>query len=185
MFRPTRCKRFSPPSPPCLLASSWTSSARSGPGRIPNSSSTWIPSRSSRAAPRGGHDRVCPIGLAAFRSRSHGDRLGQYHFLLVRRLDNWLDRGRSPQVVGSKLQRFIYNNNQPEVFIMFKRSKVFSLVLALALVVLALPAYATSLVDVSAVAVDTTMVGTVGGVVVTALASLWGLRKLIKFINRS
>ena len=41
------------------------------------------------------------------------------------------------------------------------------------------------LIDVSSVAVDTSMVATLGLTVVTALAALWGLRKVVKFINRS
>jgi len=67
---------------------------------------------------------------------------------------------------------------------MFKWFKSFCLS-TLALVCMAIPAFADSIVDVSTVAVDTTMVGTVGGVIVAALASLWGLRKLIKTVNRS
>ena len=46
-------------------------------------------------------------------------------------------------------------------------------------------ALADPLVDVSTVAVDTSMVGTLGATIVTALASLWGVRKVIKMVNRS
>lgn len=46
-------------------------------------------------------------------------------------------------------------------------------------------ASATGLVDVSTLAVDTSMLGTVGGVVLIGLASIWGFRKVVKSINRS
>jgi len=42
-----------------------------------------------------------------------------------------------------------------------------------------------SIVDVSGLTVDTSMVGTAGGVIVVGLAALWGFRKLVKSLNRS
>lgn len=46
-------------------------------------------------------------------------------------------------------------------------------------------AMATGLIDVSAVDVDTTMVATLGLTVITGLAAMWGVRKVIKLVNRS
>lgn len=52
-------------------------------------------------------------------------------------------------------------------------------------VVLAAQVGAVPLVDVSGIAVDTTALGTIGGVVIAGLASIWGFRKIVKSINRS
>lgn len=46
-------------------------------------------------------------------------------------------------------------------------------------------ASALPLVDVSSIAVDTSMLGTIGGVCITGLAAIWGYRKVVKSINRS
>ena len=47
-------------------------------------------------------------------------------------------------------------------------------------------AFATgSIIDLSSVTVDTNMVGTLGATVITALAGIWGIRKVVKFVNRS
>ena len=40
-------------------------------------------------------------------------------------------------------------------------------------------------IDVSSISVDTDSVGTMGATVLAGLALIWGLRKLIKTINRS
>lgn len=46
-------------------------------------------------------------------------------------------------------------------------------------------ALAASIVDVAGITVDTTALGTLGAVIVTALASIWGFRKIVKSVNRS
>ena len=54
------------------------------------------------------------------------------------------------------------------------------------IVVMAGSAMATgSLINLSSVDVDTSMVATLGLTVITALAAIWGVRKVVKFINRS
>ena len=58
-------------------------------------------------------------------------------------------------------------------------------IIAIGAVAVAGAANATALVDVSSFAVDTASVGTVGGVVVAGLGLMWGLRKLVKTINRT
>ena len=40
-------------------------------------------------------------------------------------------------------------------------------------------------IDLSSFEVDTATVGTMGGIVLSGLGLMWGLRKLIKTINRS
>lgn len=40
-------------------------------------------------------------------------------------------------------------------------------------------------IDVSSISMDTDSVGTLGATVLTGLALIWGLRKLIKTVNRS
>ncbi len=54
------------------------------------------------------------------------------------------------------------------------------LIVAMVSNALALPA-----VDLTGVTVDTATVGTAAGIVITGLATLWGIRKLIKLFNRS
>lgn len=49
---------------------------------------------------------------------------------------------------------------------------------------LASQAFAVPL-DLSTLTVDTTSVTTLAGIVVAGLAGIWGLRKVVKFINRS
>ena len=56
---------------------------------------------------------------------------------------------------------------------------------AVGVVCIASQALALPLVDVSSIAVDTTALGTIGGVVIAGLASIWGFRKVVKSINRS
>lgn len=46
-------------------------------------------------------------------------------------------------------------------------------------------ASAASIIDVSTMVPDTTMVGTLGTAIVTALLGIWGIRKVIKLVNRS
>jgi len=60
------------------------------------------------------------------------------------------------------------------------------LIMALILGFVAQDSFATgSIIDLSSVEVDTDMVGVLGATVITALAGLWGVRKVVKFINRS
>lgn len=44
---------------------------------------------------------------------------------------------------------------------------------------------ALAVVDLTGVTVDTASVYTLAGTVLTGLGGLWGVRKLVKFINRS
>lgn len=46
-------------------------------------------------------------------------------------------------------------------------------------------AMAASIIDVSAMSPDITMVGTLGGAICTGLLGIWGVRKVIKLVNRS
>jgi len=46
-------------------------------------------------------------------------------------------------------------------------------------------AMAASIIDVSAMSPDVTMVGTLGGAICTGLLGIWGVRKVIKLVNRS
>ena len=50
-------------------------------------------------------------------------------------------------------------------------------------IALAAPAFATTFVD--SVTVDTAPVMALATVIVTALAGVWGIRKVIKLVNRS
>lgn len=54
-------------------------------------------------------------------------------------------------------------------------------------VLAAVPAMAdsTSIIDVSTMTPDVTMVGTLGGAICTGLLGIWGVRKVIKLVNRS
>jgi len=47
------------------------------------------------------------------------------------------------------------------------------------------PAMAESIIDVSGMTPDITMVGTLGGAICTGLLGIWGVRKVIKLVNRS
>jgi len=49
----------------------------------------------------------------------------------------------------------------------------------------AVSAYATPWIDVSSIDVDTAPVATLGLTIITALAAMWVLRKLIKTTNKS
>ena len=42
-----------------------------------------------------------------------------------------------------------------------------------------------SIIDVSAMEPDITMVGVLGGAICTGLLGIWGVRKVIKLVNRS
>lgn len=46
-------------------------------------------------------------------------------------------------------------------------------------------AHAASIIDVSTMTPDVTMVGTLGGAICTGLLGIWGVRKVIKLVNRS
>ena len=65
-----------------------------------------------------------------------------------------------------------------------KIRKIGTLVSA-AVVGMAGTAAATPLIDVSSIAVDTTALATIGGIVIAGLASIWGFRKIVKSVNRS
>lgn len=52
-------------------------------------------------------------------------------------------------------------------------------------VVAAVPAMAESIIDVSTMTPDVTMVGTLGAAICTGLLGIWGVRKVIKLVNRS
>jgi hypothetical protein len=54
-----------------------------------------------------------------------------------------------------------------------------------AAVTAAVPAFAEPIIDVSAMTPDVTMVGTLGGAICTGLLGIWGVRKVIKLVNRS
>lgn len=43
----------------------------------------------------------------------------------------------------------------------------------------------SSIIDVSGMTPDITMVGTLGGAICTGLLGIWGVRKVIKLVNRS
>lgn len=46
-------------------------------------------------------------------------------------------------------------------------------------------AMAESIIDVSTMTPDVSMVGTLGGAICTGLLGIWGVRKVIKLVNRS
>ncbi len=50
---------------------------------------------------------------------------------------------------------------------------------------MAMAGTSTSVIDVSAMSPDITMVGTLGGAICTGLLGIWGVRKVIKLVNRS
>lgn len=52
-------------------------------------------------------------------------------------------------------------------------------------VALADPGTSTSIIDVSNLKPDITMVGKLGAAICTGLLGMWGVRKVIKLINRS
>lgn len=56
---------------------------------------------------------------------------------------------------------------------------------AVGLVTAAVPAMAESIIDVSTMTPDVTMVGILGGAICTGLLGIWGVRKVIKLVNRS
>lgn len=57
---------------------------------------------------------------------------------------------------------------------------------ASAVVMSALPALAAdSIIDVSGMTPDISMVGVLGGAICTGLLGIWGVRKVIKLVNRS
>lgn len=56
---------------------------------------------------------------------------------------------------------------------------------AAGVVAAAVPAMAESIIDVSLMTPDVTMVGTLGGAICTGLLGIWGVRKVIKLVNRS
>lgn len=67
---------------------------------------------------------------------------------------------------------------------MFKR--IASIVAGVSGAVLAaVPAMAVSIIDVADMTPDVTMVGTLGGAICTGLLGIWGVRKVIKLVNRS
>jgi hypothetical protein len=66
---------------------------------------------------------------------------------------------------------------------MFKR--IAGVLGALVAVLYAGAAYATPWIDVSSIDVDTAPVATLGLTIITALAAMWVLRKLIKTTNKS
>lgn len=43
----------------------------------------------------------------------------------------------------------------------------------------------SSIIDVSTMTPDVSMVGTLGGAICTGLLGIWGVRKVIKLVNRS
>lgn len=49
----------------------------------------------------------------------------------------------------------------------------------------AVPAMAESIIDVSTLEPDTSMLGVLGLAVCTGLLGIWGIRKVIKLVNRS
>lgn len=49
----------------------------------------------------------------------------------------------------------------------------------------AMPAMADTIIDVTGLKPDVTMVGTLGLAICTGLLGIWGVRKVIKLINRS
>lgn len=56
---------------------------------------------------------------------------------------------------------------------------------SLATASMAMATTSTSVIDVSAMSPDITMVGTLGGAICTGLLGIWGVRKVIKLVNRS
>lgn len=68
---------------------------------------------------------------------------------------------------------------------MFKKIAGLCSAVAGGVAVMASNASAAPLVDVSSIALDTTALATIGGLVIAGLASIWGFRKVVKSINRS
>ena len=69
---------------------------------------------------------------------------------------------------------------------MFKKLIGFlSFIMGFCFVMVGQAAASTSIVDVSGVTVDTTMLGTVGALIAAGLGGLWGWRKFVKSVNRS
>jgi len=64
--------------------------------------------------------------------------------------------------------------------------KLFSVLMSLFVFMLAaMPAMAESIIDVTGLTPDVAMVGTLGAAICGALLSIWGVRKVIKLLNRS